>query len=332
MLSRADLESIELGFSIYDHEWRAYAPVLGEPFLVDGYLTYFDGALISICAYRLGDTTCELSSEALTALLSSATFERGRAVCIWGRFHDPGSAISIPTQTGGTRTLGNVKFTDYDPTDSESVVEMATFDYRHERAAREMNGRVQRSELHTKVVQRRSLGAEHLSLIDSWSADHRVSPYHSALAAAVATYVADPAIHLVEARLADRLVGFGVLAASSERRITFLQNFNAKLSGMPIGDAIYASVLAFASTHGAEYIHMGYSATPSLQAFKRKWGAKMAQPPYREAFFSDDSRLDPLLRNGHYPWQARLLFRASEGTVERPEHHRRTSGHRPGGN
>jgi lysylphosphatidylglycerol synthetase-like protein (DUF2156 family) len=203
-----------------------------------------------------------------------------------------------------------VLFHDYDPTDIESLVDVAAFDYSHERSAREMYQRVQRSNLSVETVQRPQLLAEHLGLIEEWSTSHDVSPYHAALAAAVAAYAADPAVHLVEARLEDRLLGFGVISAPSARRVAFLQNFNTRQPGVPVGDSIYAEVLAFARRRGAQYIHMGYSATPTLRAFKKKWAARLDQPPYREAFFTSDSHLAPALKTGNYSWQARLFWRA----------------------
>lgn len=318
MLTPANLHEITKRFSIYDHEWRAYAGVLGEPFLVDGYLVYFDGTLVSICAYRLGDTRQELTQSALTAILSThSDFGIARAVCVWGPLHDF-DALGLTRQGGERRTLPRVLFCDYDTDDVESLVDVAAFDYDRERAAREMRTRAQRSGLLVETVQRRQLLAEHLGLIDEWSTSHDVSPYHAALAAAVAGYVSDSAVHLVEARLQDRLTGFGVVSVPSASRMVFLQNFNMRQPGVPIGDSIYAEVLAFARTCGTKYIHMGYSATPTLRAFKRKWAAKLDQSPYREAFFTDDVRLGAILDSGNYPWQARLLWRARAGSTEQP--------------
>jgi hypothetical protein len=311
MLTSANLQEISRRFSIYDHEWRVYASVLGEPFLIDGYLVYFDGVLVSICAYRLGNTDQELTESTLTAILSACPdFAAARAVCVWGPLHNF-ETLSLAQSGGELRSLPRVLFRDYDTTDVESLVDVAAFDYDRERPAREMHRRVQRSDLLVETVQRPQLLAEHLGLIEEWSTSHHVSPYHATLAAAVAAYVADPAVHLVESRLEDRLVGFGVISVPSVSRIAFLQNFNMRQSGMPIGDSIYAEVLAFARVRGAEYVHMGYSATPSLRAFKRKWAARLDQPPYREAFFTDDAHLTAPLKMGNYAWQARLLSRAN---------------------
>lgn len=318
MLSPADLLEISENFSIYDHEWRAYSPTLGEPFLIDGCLVYFDGTLVSVCAYRLGDPAYELTETDVTSLLTQhPEIAAARGVCIWGRFPDI-NTLCPPQSDAQPRHLVRVRYNDYDPADVESLIDVTAFDYSHEPAAREMYRRVTRSALVVEVVQRPRLLAEHLVLMDEWSTNHAVSPYHAALAAAVATYAADPAVHLVETRLDGQLVGFGVVSVSSERRITFLQNYNRRRPGMPIGDAIYAAVLAFAKERDAAHIHMGYSATPTLRDFKRKWAARLEQPPYREAFFTDDVSLVAALQAGLFPWQVRLFAHAS-GMLDRPD-------------
>src|SRR4051794_4778524 len=120
MLPPSDLARIRDRFAVYDHEWRAYAPVLGEPHLVEDCLVYFDGTLASVCAYRLGDPSFELDQPALASLLEGLpVLDRVRAVGIWGRFSCP-TTLRLPCGAGSVRSLVRVRFEDYAPEKVES--------------------------------------------------------------------------------------------------------------------------------------------------------------------------------------------------------------------
>jgi hypothetical protein len=312
VLTPDDISAVHEQFGIYDHEWRAYAPLLGEPYLVDGYLLYFDGIVVYVCAYRLGDTTQVLSETAIKDTLRGCPqFADARAIVIWGQFDAP-LHINHP----GDKTnepLKRVMFVEYDTTSRDSVIDIAAFDHTHARWPRAACNKVRRSALVATTTQQDALHAEHLGLIDEWSSEHAIEPFHAALAASVAYYIRDPCMYLTEARLDGRLVGFAVLSMSSHRHAVFLQNFNSRQAGLPIGDAIYAEMLRFAREHDANFLHLGYSATPGLLRFKRKWGARCDQPPYREAGFTNDVSLGTAIKARSVTWQQRLLARASHG-------------------
>lgn len=307
MLTVEDISRIGRHFAVYDHEWRAYAPVLGEPYLLNGCIGYFDGVILYVCAYPLGDSDGVVDADGVEAMVRShPQFAGARAVMLWGRLES--FSELVVSGESGLRRLERVTYSDYDPLSVDSVVDVRVSADDAQR--RERRRRVSCSGMTTEVLQRPSLAAEHLALIDEWSRTKQVSAYHAALAAAVADYVGDSAIHLVEARLDGDLLGLGVLASSSSRRLVMLQNFNRRIPGMAVGDAIYAAATDFAKDRHADYLHFGYSATAGLLTFKRRWGASLDGKPYRDAGFTDDRELGSAMAAGLFSWQHRLVSRS----------------------
>ncbi|HEX8742776.1 MAG TPA: hypothetical protein VF712_06565 [Thermoleophilaceae bacterium] len=304
MLDSDDLRTIDAKFGIYDHDWRAYSPVLGEPHLVDDYLVYFDGVAAAVCAYRLGDTESELDGAGLTRLLDAADLRDARAVALWGRLVDT-PAITLATPNGD-RAMRRVKYADYDPATVDTVVDLGNFDYASEKHARKDAAHVRRRGIDVAVTTSEVLTADHLRLMDEWSANHEVSPWHSCLASAATSYIRAPAVYLLEARLDDRLLGFGILSRPAEDHSVLLQHFTTRAPGVPAGDAVYMAALELARELGTPFLHLGYSPTADLLRFKRKWGGRLDQPPFRDSWYTDDAELEPLIARdcGVFPLRA----------------------------
>jgi len=301
MLTPRDIRQVSTGFGIYDHEWRAYVPTLGEPFLLGGLLAYFDGTVVYLCAYPLGDPHRVVPGEEIARLLSTQSeFAGARAAVVWGRFEAPPS-ISI----GDDEPLASVMRLGYDDEAFDSVVDLPRFFSPERRMLRAY--RVARdSPLETTTRQLTQLQPEHLALIAAWAESHSISSIHASFACGVAEYVSEPSMYVTEARLEGRLLGFAVISLASADHAVFLQNFNHRLSGVPVGDAVYAAMFHFVAERSVTYLHLGYSATPGLLKFKRKWGATTDQPPYSEAGFTNEVELATAIREHRVDWRNRV--------------------------
>jgi hypothetical protein len=199
---------------------------------------------------------------------------------------------------------------DYDDALVDSVVDLRLSRTAIVRRIEAESRRAARAGLELSVVRRHMLGAEHLYLIDEWAGGHSVSPFHVTFAAAVANYVSAPPIHLIEARLKGELMGFAVVSVASLRRAVVLQLFAQRRAGVRIDDALYAATLRFVDERGVDALHLGYSASPSLLRFKRKWHATRNCPPYREAGYTADPVLFAAMIEQKATWQQRLTAKS----------------------
>jgi hypothetical protein len=295
---------------VYDHDWRFYANFLGEPYLIDDTLVYFDGMIVYICAFHLKDIWAEYQPRALEAILSSPAFSDARGVDAWGRI-----TIEEEISVGRERPLPRIELTDYDPLKVDATIDLASFSWEREPSARKARKSASNKGLLVRVVRRHALSANHIKLMQYWHETHDVSVVHGAMAASIASIVRESEVYLVESYMKDELVGFAVLSFPSPHHAVALQSFGRNLPGGRVGDSLKSGTIQFAIEQGAQTLHLGYSASSSHLAFKRKWGARIDGPPYREAFYTDLAGLASLFRTGRYLWQLRLVKGANTAWI-----------------
>jgi len=89
MLTEEEKDRIIRSMCVYEHEWRYLASYLGEPFLLEDILVFFDGRALNVCVFTLGDAR-QLSCDDLERRM--ATLDQGMApelVHVWGNVHTP---------------------------------------------------------------------------------------------------------------------------------------------------------------------------------------------------------------------------------------------------
>jgi hypothetical protein len=302
MLSHRDKQRIRSEFEVFDHEWSFYASSRGEPFLVGDFLVYFDGVLLCVCAFRLGDAWNEASIQQIQGAVEAVPeFALAQGMCLWGRY----VSIDAVELSDGKR-LERTAFKDYDETFVDAVIDLGDFDYSRHRKARLAANAVAKGDLRSAVVQRDALLAEHFALIQDWANGHDVSPRSAGVLAGLTQHVCQDHVYLVECRLDGSLVGFTILALVGHRAI-FSQGFSRRIDGERIGDALYAKMIAFAKERDMSHLHLGYSPSSNLVRFKEKWGGRRTGPPFRDSLFTDSGVLTRLYESGRFRWHDRLV-------------------------
>lgn len=306
MLADRDRALIREHLAVFDHDWRYYAFTLGEPYLIRDRLVYFDGVFLYICAFSFRDIWEEATARDIHEIVvSRPEFARAQAVCVWGRF-EPLEQVTIGSDDEA-RVLPSLNFSDYEPGFTDSVVDVAGFSYEQERKARLARNAVRRSGLSAQVVQREQLLAEHLALITEWRNTHEIAAVNASALVGIQAYVASGGAQLIECRCGGRLDGFVVMSAPAEDAAVYLAGFGRKGNGVRVGDGLYAAMLEFARERSLARLHVGYSASPELRSFKRKWGAHHDGPPFRECFFAESALVQSIIGSGRFRWQDRLF-------------------------
>ena len=62
MLGRKEIDYICKHFYIYDQNWKMYSQFLGEPFLINDCLVYYDGRVLYICGFPFTSNCCNVRS------------------------------------------------------------------------------------------------------------------------------------------------------------------------------------------------------------------------------------------------------------------------------
>jgi phosphatidylglycerol lysyltransferase-like protein len=304
MLAEIDLKILEEHASMYDHDWSYYSIFLGEPFLLSGCLSYYDGSILYLCAYRVRDPLDTISSSEIAELVTDFTQRHHiETVVIWGNFD------WIPqVQTTDGAVLSMTVKREADPTVFDTCVDVQEFEYARHRKARLALNAVRRSGLTVRTVQREHLTAAHLKLIYGWLEIHAVSTVHLNFVTAVVAEIRDPRASIIEAHQGNDLLGFALLSQPTKHFAILLQVFSDRSGTSRVGDAIYAHIIDEVRARGVSHLSLGYSATDSLLTFKRKWGATIDFPPYREALLTTIASHVSAFEHGMHPWQQRMFF------------------------
>lgn len=300
MLASGDLAYISNQIHVFDHDWNFYSSFLGEPYLIGDLLAYFDGRVLYVCAFSLSDVWREVALEEIQAIVARPEFVDVEAINVWGRF-------APIAEFYGSRRFPCIAYHDYDKDVFDTAIDLSTFEWSLEPAARQARASADNKAIETRVLQRSYLLAGHISLIEYWRATHDLSPVHSAIAASLPYVIQKSHIYLVEASRLGELLGFAALSFPGKTASILLQSYGYRRPGGRVGDAIMGQAIAFAKDLGSLRLHLGYSRTASLLAFKRKWAGRLDGPPYREAFFSDSSELRSLVVDARYLWWQRLV-------------------------
>lgn len=267
-------------------------------------MAYFDGVLLYVCAYRIGDPWKEASRREIEAVLQAQPeFSMAQGVCIWGRYK-PLPAVTL----GEGRRLPCAVFRDYDPLFVDAVVDLGVFNYETHKKARLAVNAVERSDLQLTVVRRGALLGEHLALIAEWASTHSVSQRSAGVLVGLPIHVKEPHVRVVECRWRESLMGFAVVSLMGDHSAIFTQGFSRRVQGLRIGDAMYSAMLGCAVESGLRRLHLGYSATEELLRFKMKWGAQRSGPPFRDALFTESRLLKGLFEEGRFRWHERVAL------------------------
>jgi hypothetical protein len=306
VLTAGDKDRINHGFSVFDHDWKSYSQLFGEPFLVNGdTLMYWDGRAAHVAAFRIGDVERPYSSQEIHRLLSSLPGE-AELITVSGNLS--------PETTALRRMLGQPLRTKFESREYAAAsgltsfvnhtIDTESFDYARQRDARLRRNKVRNSAISTVASQPRGLSASQQSLIEGWAANHpTVTSENLALAAAMRSVVLHDDVWVVSATKEDTEVGFGVLAKYGNV-LQFIQMYPNRT--VPhVGDAIMDASIRLAQQLECHTLNMGHSATPSLLRYKQSWGAQPSGPQFSALGFGKEEAVQAASQ-GRFLWHQRV--------------------------
>lgn len=300
MLDGSQRSAIGRCFWIYEHEWEYYSRSLGEPFLIEDLLVYFDGEIIFVACFPLSGTQSVVQRDVLERVIHGREeFATAKAVNAWGLLAAPAELAR-----GASRLARIGPEPKAEP--GELSVDLREFSYETHPKAREARNSAANKGLSWALRERVEFGHKHLRLVENWVADHDVHPAHASIALRSLDYVSRPHVFVVEAMRDGELMGFSILSNPAPRKGVVLQSFAKRQPGGRVGDALSAGLVEAGRQLGMDILHRGYSASPSIDSFKRKWAAKRSGPDYTEAFFADSGAIRARISDGRFLWHQRV--------------------------
>lgn len=299
MLDQLSQEFVNSNFKVYDHNWRFYKDFLGEPFLVEDVLTYFDGEILYICAFSLENIQLKTSVEKVLAKLNTfIDTDKIKVIDIWGNI-DTNSHFFEPE-----------KILDYTPSNDcmfDCILDVEAFSFDKRKKARLAFNAARNQGLVCSVCKRKTLSYRHLLLMKKFIADHNLSSTGKHIFLSIEDAIKEENSYLVEAYNKDnQLVGFSLLMVPSKSDAVYvLACFDNTTRA---SDIVINECINFCKKNTISYLHLGYSASQSLLNFKIKWGG-IAKGQLYEEYFLDihtDEYLADHIMKGTFLWRNRL--------------------------
>lgn len=301
MLSPKEIQYIDQSYGIYDHDWRFYAEFLGEPFLCDDCLVYFDGSILSICAFPLHNCAASVQDIAILAMLEKfPAIQAVRGLAIWGRV-----GLKIPhIDCSGIRL--SLVFHEGESDARDAIVDIDQFNLDHMKSARLARNAARNRGVITKVHKLDRLSASHITLMENFFLTHAISSIHASFYLVLPSLIKNENIFVIEARLGDQLKAFAILSRINPSTACMIIAFSENTEKLHAADAIYAQIIDWAKMQNIKWLHLGYSGTQSLLSFKRKWGALKDGPTFSQARYAVNTEIAQSMQTGTFPWRERL--------------------------
>ncbi len=303
MLSQAEQAYVDSAFAIYDHNWRLYSAFLGEPFLIGDLLAYFDGQIFYLCAYSLENLSETLDGARIaTAIKQFPMRESVEAIDVWGNTVNMPPAIET-----GPHTLDLVEHAVYADA-RDATLEMDEYQRASNRRARKAERFAVRKKIDTEESAESLNTADQLRLLRDFILTHDISPVHRRFYLSFAALLGRKGFVLFRTVAEQRLIGMSlVYQPNASLAVRVMGFYDSRYRHLRPSDVAMQQILDWSKSKGIARLHLGYSASPSLLAFKQKWGTLEYCPCFAETFYSRNEALTTAIAEGGFIWQDRVL-------------------------
>lgn len=300
MLEQKDIDYIDNNLFVYDQNWRMYQLFLGEPFLLNDCLVYFDGSILFVCAFPFKKNIHVDLNDIWDAFRRVVPFAKVEIIDIWGTF----TIDKFVEKNSSSKILD---FTPPNPKCFDSIVDIASFSLKSNKKARLAYNSCINKKVICKIVQRKILTYQHIILMKNFIETHKLHGPHTTIFLSLANLISDPNTFIVEAYDDNCLIGFAILMKVSNKAAVYcLACYDHATRA---ADATLYNCIDFCKTNGLLRLHLGYSANESLLQFKSKWGGSLSGIEYQEYFISltENTDLISKVNDGLFLWKDRLF-------------------------
>jgi len=293
MLSPSDKTFLDANAYSIDHDYFYLPRLLGEPFLNDGILSFFDGSSVHIMGAAIPWHPLNAQQNIASVVERWVRDKRVEFINYFGPIR-PNLALTqnFVIEYSEDSSDHNVElFVDLSVTRSLKIA----------RRQRQDLARARRRGIevrNTKIVHFSHL---HISLL-------RNSLQRSDYGLSDASYVLNlssvlnhPSTIVFEAMIGNHLVGIGITYEFFRGRPFFLAAaFDRGTPGC--SDAIYGAIIRYYRDVGAKTLSLGYTSSLENMHYKTKWGGAPHVPPWCQIILRSRDCRTPFRESLHWPW------------------------------
>jgi predicted double-glycine peptidase len=253
-----------------DHDYFLWSGLLGEPFLRDGILCFYDGDTVAIVGQELGCRGGE--NAAPSPRLTDVIHEWStRPDVTFINYSGPAPAAPLP------RERWNLLYTaDPEPWNHEVFLDLRRPEPYGSDIRRHVGAAARRG-LRVSMEHREFLGFEHIRLLRDLAISHHFIASSAGFLANVVSILRSEATVVWEARLHGVLVGFDVTHEFFEHHPFAVVGADDR-SQPGTSDAILAAVIEHYRDRGALEFGLGQAVDEGLYRYKTKWPGAVVAP------------------------------------------------------
>jgi len=301
LLSAVDRERVRAGFRVYEHEWRYFSGFLGEPFLVDGCLIYWDGSVISFPAFSLAEHRRFNVRDVAGMMSQVPSVADVQVAFVWGdvELADKLDVVACPAPLTAVSV-------DTDAYPGEFTIDILDFDLARLKEARKAVRMLSRKDLSVRHRQLDGFEHHHFRLVEEWVRTRSIGSIATCATTTLPAYCREPHVHVFEVFRHDRLVAFAVVSLPTSDRAIVMWSFSQQGPGARLEDSMMYAIIEYCRSQRISTLECGYAGNASLARFKRKWGARQTAPDYRLGVFTTNGVWAERGLSGRFYWAIRM--------------------------
>lgn len=248
----------------YDHNFNFYGTALGEPFLEDGVIVYFDLKVLCVPFFPFGGNDKHIG----TRIKQIVSNHRAEVVMYWGCKNL--SAVRL----NGFKLVATEDFDN--PYNVDAYIDLTTPVVLGKDVQRELR-KAASNKISVVVNHLPTFGKEHKRLIDEFLRTHKVDFFNRHLIASLKALLPRKTTKVIEARTKNRLVGFSVLDTFITPMPVYLFGFyDRRFYG--VSSLIYLKMIEHAKELEAIKLNLGYTIHKTLYDYKKRWPIVISRP------------------------------------------------------
>jgi len=276
MIDARQHEYIRQNLYTSDHDYFFDSGALGEPFLDDDILHFFDGQTASLVGYSLNRELDQASVIRQVNRIAELYLELPSVNVLnyygpWAL--DAGAILKRQFYLGYTEPPN--------PFNVDLFVDLTDVRVLKTRNARESLRKTRHRNISIWTGRREFTTHEHIKLIRKLASKDELDLCDVCYIASVDSVLRSNVITWFEARVGTALAGLAIVHEYFEGKpFLVLTSFDGVHGG--VADAVYATVIRHYMEQGAQRLGLGYSAYEGLYRYKIKWGGVRCNEPYRQ--------------------------------------------------
>ena len=301
MLEQSDCKFIETNGWIMDNDWELLSCLLGEPFLFDGFLCFWDGTHAVICGWPVERSA--MAKDMKERLFSAAQECLGlffpKLIEVWG----PQNVSLDPILPSNYMKAEEISA---NPNNVNIQIQYAEYEMIKTRKNRSYQNAMQaeRAGVYCKITKGSDFTWQHFAMLEKFLTRDDLGTFDRTYSALAPILTRSRKTTMFQACQDEEILGF-ILVREVLKDVAIATWGSYKNGPLHPSDFLHLKMIEYYQHTEKPILDMGYSAHINLLKYKQNWGANINNGSYYSSAYVQDKYQMP---NGYSHWWARELL------------------------